>query len=549
MKLETRLTFLFGSLIAVFVGALSALHVGQQRSAAALQADIANDKTRQLARIVALTGSTLERFASDYTQWDEMCAFVTSHDPEWAKINLEQSLASWRFHGVWIYDAQHQEIYRHFLPPLVAAELAAFPTSELLERLCVPERLHFFAQSPQGLLEVRTAPIHPSDDNRLNDPPQGWFIVTRLWDAAEFAQLSALTESSVVLGPAPPGPQAAATVETVLPLPDWTGQPRQKLTLTHTSPLLANMLTYDSDEAVLFLVFGFAILGLAAWFVHRWIRQPLRLIRISLATDRPELVAPLQRAHDEFSHVAALIRTASEQRLALRREVEDRTFAEAELRRAIIERTTLGRDLHDGVIQSIYATGMTLQGISALLQSDPTEAQQRLGTCVEALNRTIAQLRGYIAGLEEGATPAATLAEALQKLLQEIRPARKIEYDVQLDPLLAAALPQDSIVQLVFIAREALSNALRHGQARHIAVRLDTADNEPAFTIEDDGIGFDTTQAANRGHGLDNMTRRAEEIGAALTLESIPGRGTRLRVELPWSSLETERPPSSPPPP
>ncbi len=548
MKLETRLTFLFGTLTAVFLATLGVLHWAQHRSAAVLHAEIAGDKARQLARIVALTGSTLERFAADYTQWDEMCTFAADRDPEWAKINLEQSLASWRFHGVWVFDAGRSEVYRNFRAPLVAADLAAFPDPALLARLCGPDPLHFFALSPQGLLEVRTAPIHPSDDSRLGEAPQGWFIVARVWDRAQFDQLGALTESTVALAPIPTDGQDGSTISIQIPLPGWDGRALEQLALQHTSPLLANMLSYDTDEALLFLVFGLALLGLASWFVQRWIRQPLRLISTSLATDRPEIVAPLQQSQDEFAHIADLIRSVSVQRLALRREVEDRTYAEQELRRAIVERTALGRDLHDGVIQSIYATGMTLQGVGPLLHSDPAEAQQRLATCVEALNRTIAQLRSYIAGLEADSTPAASLAEGLQKLLQEIRPARPVDYDVQLDPLLAAALPQDSIVQLLFIAREALSNALRHGLARRISVQLGTANDDPAFTIEDDGVGFDAVPTAQRGHGLDNMTRRAEEIGAALTIESLPGRGTRLRVELPWSGLETEHPVPPPPP-
>ncbi len=552
MKLETRLTILFGSLLAAFLGGLGALHWAQQRSAADLQEEIADDKYRQLSRIVTLAGSTLERFAADYTQWDEMCAFVASRDPAWAEINLEQSLASWRFQGVWILDSAQREIYRHLAPPFTADDLAEFPSPALIEHLCGRDPTHFFADSPRGLLEVRTAAIHPSDENRSGEPPQGWFVVARLWDAAQFAQLGALTESSVTLGPPQPADKARglqAVAETQFPLPDWEGKPLHQLTLRHESRLLANMIATDATETVLFLIFGIVYLGLTSWFVHRWVRRPLRLIGSSLESARAELVAPLQHADDEFSHVAMLIRTASEQRLALQREVEDRKYAEAELRRAMAERITLGRDLHDGVIQSIYATGMTLQGVGPLMHSHPQEAQHRIETCVDGLNRTIAQLRSHIAGLEAGSAPAASLEEGLQKLLHEIRPARPVEYDVQLDPLLAAALPQDSIVQLLFIAREAISNALRHGLARHIALRLGTANNEPAFTIEDDGVGFDPAAPPHLGHGLDNMTRRAEEIGASLAFESVPGRGTRLRVELPWSGLETDPQPLKDPAP
>ena len=541
MKLATRLALLFGALAAIFLGALGFLHAAQQRSAAKLRSEIAEDKARQLARLVALSGNTLERFAADYTQWDEMCAFVLSHDPAWATINLEQSVASWGFHGVWVFDAARREIYRHQRAPFTAADLAAIPSSPLFTRLCGTDRLHFFANSPRGLVEVRTAPIHPSDENRNNEPPRGWFMVARLWDEAQFAQLGTLTDSQVSLAPLP-GASDPAMVETNQTLADWSGQPLLRLTLRHTSPLLANMIAYDATEVALFLAFGLVFLGVATWFVHRWVHHPLRRIEASLQTGDPALAAPLQANRDEFGRIATLIRTAAAQRETLRREIADRTAAEQELRRTFAARAALGRDLHDGVIQSIYATGMTLQGAGQLISDEPREAQRRLSTCVETLNRTITQLRSYIAGLEAPATPPVALADGLQRLLHEMHAARPVEYDVQVDPLLAAALPQDTVVQLLFIAREAVSNALRHSRAAHIALRLDTAAGDPAFTVEDDGCGFDPAAAAGRGHGLDNMTRRAEEIGASLTLESVAGRGTRVRVELPWSGLETEHP-------
>ncbi len=548
MKLVTRLTILFAAMFAAFLGALGILQLVQRSSVREMRAEIAEDKARQLARAIAVTGATLERFVSDYTQWDEMCAFVASRDPDWAVINIDQSLASWNFQGAWVFDTEQREVYRHLQPPFAAEDLQAFPDAALVRRLCGTERLHFFAASPHGPIELRTAPIHPSDDQHLKEAPRGWFVVMRLWDQAQFAQLGQLTESTVGVAEESPAP-SGSVVESRQILADWSGQPVHSLVLHHRSPLLGNIISYDTDEVVIFLVVGLTFLGLTAGFLHRWVRRPLTLIESSLADESPERTAALRGEPDVFGRIATLILSAAEQRRALRHEAEVRTAAEQQLRRALAERTALGRDLHDGVIQSIYATGMTLQGVGPLLQADPREAQRRIDSCVEGLNRTIAQIRHHIAGLEEGATAAATLPEGLQKLLHEMRLARPVGFDLQLDPLLAAALTEDTIVQLLFIAREAVSNAIRHGLARHIAIHLGTAADELAFTVKDDGIGFDPTLPPRHGHGLDNMTRRAEEIGAALAIESVPGLGTRIRVELPWSGLKSEArdmPPPSP---
>ena len=547
MKLETRLTLLLGALLACALGALGVLRWGQHRSVQSLRAEIATDKSRQLTRALTLSGSTLERFASDYTQWDEMCAFVDNPSSDWAVINIEQSLASWRFHGAWVFDTNQHEIYRMLREPFTEGDLSDFPTPAMVRRICDRERLHFFAATPRGMIEIRTAPIHPSDDARLNDPPQGWFAVARLWQDTEFAQLSLLLDSTISSEPPGEPDRSASQIATTHPLPDWQGAPAFHLHVRHTSPLLGSMMSYDTDEVLLFVVVGMSFLLATGWFLHRWVRQPLRAIEASLADGRPELVGGLQSRRDEFARIAALIGTAADQRRALQGEIDQRAAAETKLRTALDARIALGRNLHDGAIQSIYATGMALQGVGPLLHSDPPEAQRRIETCINALNSTIAQLRSHIAGLEANAH--ASLAEGLQKLLHEMRPARAVTYDVQLDPLLAAALPQDTIVQLLFIAREAVSNALRHSGAARIALRLDILDSDPVFLVEDDGAGFDPASAPRRGHGLDNMTRRAEEIGAALVIDSIPGRGTRLRVELSWAGLDTEEESAPLPPP
>ncbi len=550
MKLEIRLAILFGCLLAIFLGVLALQHPSQRRSAFELQTEIAGDKARQLARALALTGSTLERFAADYTQWDEMGAYVQTADPTWAEINLDQSLVSWRFHGLWVFSPEKRLVSRHLRVPLCADDVAAFPRTEILAHITSAEHTHFFLRTPRGLLEIRGSAIHPSDERRNAEPPQGWLVVAHWWSPNLVAQLGELTDSTVTIvsaTPATPSAELGPKITANLPLPSWDGRPAAHLELEHTSPLLINMSAYDRGESYLLFGFGLVFLACAAICTHYWVRRPLHLIQRSLVSSRPELVAPLEGHRDEFGQVARLVRTVSEQRHALSREVEDRTFAESELRHAIAERAALGRDLHDGVIQSIYAIGMALQGIRPLLHAAPDEAQQRLEACVDGLNRTITQLRGYIAGLEADDNAPPSLAEGLQTLLREVRPARTVDYSVQLDPALAAALRPDEIVQLLYIAREAISNSVRHGLARHIALALARVDGETVFSITDDGIGFDPAASSGRGHGLDNMTRRAEEIGASLTIEAAIARGACLRVELPRATNETASPPTGTP--
>ena len=550
MKLKRRLIVLLGTLLAVFLAALLTLHVVQRRGITALRAEVARHLTLSLDRLLTLEGRPLERFTTDYTQWDEMCRFVAQPEPAWAEINIQQSLASWHFHAAWVFDADQREVYRAHQPPFTTGELSAFPSDEQRAALCRTTQSHFFFSTARGLLEIRTSPIHPSDEARSGEPPLGWLFAAQLWTASTLTNLGELTDSQATLtSPAEVSrPQVEATAITIRQsLPDWQGHPLHQLTLRHASRLLAQIIEYDTHEVWFYLVSGCVFIGLTAWFLQHWVRHPLHLIGESLRLGQPGVAAPLVRRRDEFAGIAALIQTAEERRLALHQEVEDRTYAVQELRRAIAERAKLGRDLHDGVIQSIYAAGLTLQGLGPLLHLDPAEATRRLAICVEGLNNVIANLRRHIAGLEDDPAPPPSLADGLQQLLQEMHLVRAIDYRADIDPLLDAVIPPEYATQLLLIAREALSNALRHSNASHIALRLGTDNSEAVFTIEDDGGGFTVGPATRRGHGLDNMTRRAEEIGAVLLIESVPDRGTRIRVELPWANLPSDFKDSSAP--
>jgi hypothetical protein len=136
---------------------------------------------------------------------------------------------------------------------------------------------------------------------------------------------------------------------------------------------------------------------------------------------------------------------------------------------------------------------MSLQGATTLLHTAPRQAHHILETCIEGLNRSIAQLRAHIAAPRERGTPARLpRRRPAVTLLRELRPARGgVNYDFRHDPLLAAALPQDSIAQLLFIAPKRSQLPAPQSGPPDRPLVLGTVGSEPTFTIEDDGCGFD----------------------------------------------------------
>ncbi len=205
--------------------------------------------------------------------------------------------------------------------------------------------------------------------------------------------------------------------------------------------------------------------------------------------------------------------------------------AQRELQRLSVmeDRERIARELHDGVIQSLFAVGMGLQG-AAMLSDDP-ELERRIGGAVEEVDRVIRDLRNYIFGLRPGILADRQLDQALRRLVEEFQERTGIVAVADVDPAAAAELSSQAgdVVQLV---REALSNVGRHSKAATCRVSLGRRDGGFVLEVDDDGTGFDPGEAADIGQGLGNLRRRAEALAGRLSIESSPGEGTTVRVTI-----------------
>jgi signal transduction histidine kinase len=205
--------------------------------------------------------------------------------------------------------------------------------------------------------------------------------------------------------------------------------------------------------------------------------------------------------------------------------------AQADLRRLGLmeERERIAKELHDGIIQSLFAVGMNLQG-TALLAGSP-ETAGRIESSVEELDKVIRDLRNYIFGLRPGILADRQLDQALRMLGQDLESRSKIAVKMDVDASVAAALSHRS-TDIVQLTREALSNVARHAEATSVTVRLSRRGSTALLAIEDNGVGFDES-GDSVGNGLRNMRERAAGLGATLDITSASGKGTRLRLQFP----------------
>jgi len=200
------------------------------------------------------------------------------------------------------------------------------------------------------------------------------------------------------------------------------------------------------------------------------------------------------------------------------------------------ERERISRDLHDGIIQNLYAVGLTLEDVADQLDTDDHEAAPRVGDAIDAIHLAIGDIRNFIVGLRPGVLAGIPLVAGLAGIIEDARTHTSIEIELDAPEELGEPPPQVTS-HLLAVAGEALSNVIRHTRAT--AARLVVEPQGPAreawqLIVEDNGIGFDPETIARHGHqGLANMRDRVAAMSGTLRFEGGPGGGTRIVIRVP----------------
>jgi signal transduction histidine kinase len=231
---------------------------------------------------------------------------------------------------------------------------------------------------------------------------------------------------------------------------------------------------------------------------------------------------------DEDERVLVVLATQAAIAVENARLADEAATAARELQRLEVleERERIGKELHDGVIQSLFAVGMNLQAIAAGLEDE--QLARRLEFAVGDVDHAIRDLRNYIFGLRPGILADRQLDQAVKELTSEFGTRSGVITVVDVDPAAAAALTSlaADVIQLV---REALSNVGRHAAATTCRVSIASADAGYVLEIDDDGTGFDV-DLATWGMGLRNLEDRVVSLGGTFEVRSVIGEGTTVRA-------------------
>jgi len=198
------------------------------------------------------------------------------------------------------------------------------------------------------------------------------------------------------------------------------------------------------------------------------------------------------------------------------------------------ERDRIGMDLHDGIIQALYAVGLNLDYAQLQAEEEPEHIRPRLSQAIEGLNTVIRDIRSYILDLKPTQASLEDMPRALERLVGEFTANTRTSADLQVDPELAETLQAGCRSAFFHIAQEALANVAKHSGASRAWVNLRRSGEDVMLQVIDNGRGFEAGQDPERlGHGLSNMRERAQRAGGQMELATHPGDGTTLTVRIP----------------
>ncbi len=297
-------------------------------------------------------------------------------------------------------------------------------------------------------------------------------------------------------------------------------------------PRIANYLKGAAVAFLIYAFFGGIIVPTSPIF-------PASVVNYALLARTVQIPAPVFRSVCGLAMAFFVVRSLD----VFQVEADRRIAAMEQAQLLATDRERIGRELHDGIVQDIYASGLILEDAQLLVAEDPGKAQQQIRRVMDALNRTIQDIRRYIFDLRM-AEQSRELETVLEDLVRDLRLDTLLDVNLEVADQRCCWLNSEQVAHVTQIAREALSNVVQHAQATEVTVSLGYLGDVTRLTVTDNGRGLAFPALSNDGHhgqGIVNMQERARLLGGDLRLENKPGQGLRLQLTIPCDGCKDSR--------
>lgn len=316
---------------------------------------------------------------------------------------------------------------------------------------------------------------------------------------------------------------------------------------------------FFTGYAIFFSAFYLVPVALAAWFVGNVFGNAVSMLSVAVwlvgdfaaGAHYPSLFVPIWNGAIALTVYFVVVKTlaslrSSQKKLeervrqrtaALTSEIQERTRLEKELLEiSEREQRQIGHDLHDSLGQHLTATAFASQVLNAELENKSLPQSAAAKNLVKLIEEAIVLTRTFARGLHPVEITGEGLMDGFQELARNTSGRFKVSCEFECPepvPLHDAV----SSTHLYRIAQEAITNAVKHGKARHISIGLEKINGTIILTVTDDGVGLSKNARNGQGLGLRIMAYRANMIGATFNIERLPESGTRVTCKLPSSSI------------
>lgn len=581
MKVQTKIILLLAAVVATFLAGLWSFRIYEQRKFREIAEDRFSERNRSFEQFLDYHGQSLKTLVLDFTTWDQMVDAITRGDAAWFTENVSgAALDGFHANAAWVYRSDGARL--HQFNNLSADGLGDVPVPRTaFAQLFAKEQLcHFFASTPQGIVEVRGGTVHPSKDFDRKSPAQGYFFAARLWNKPVLQEMSMFTGNEISLVSPPRrvdenlNDEQNGLIAFSRTLHTWDHKPLAQLLVRNESGVVRE-LNRSSDRLLLSLIlFALVLLLLLAVSLMRWVRRPLRRTMESLRRNDLKPIAAMCSDNSEFGELARTIQKFFEQQDNLIREMEERRAAEEALRKSEEDlrhsqkMEAVGR-LAGGVAHDFNNLLTAIIGYADLINArapeDPVVRQHadlihKAGEQAASLTKQLlAFSRKQL--LQPRVIDLNHLVVDMEKLLRRVIGER---FDLQVRPEaeIGRVMADPSQIEQVILnlgvnARDAMPTGgkliirtanvyLDERQARRISASL-AAGDYVELSVTDTGSGmneetkthifepFFTTKGPGKGTGLGLATVYGivRQSGGGISVESELNKGSIFRIHLP----------------
>ena len=477
MNVSTKILILLGGIVVSTLLILSVGYFSWRAQADTFFSRFQHEKETLFKRVDDLYASELETMVLDYSWWDEMVALIESHDEAWGIDNLDPVMEEpFNVDAVWVYDVDGEVVYSLDQTTGERNVGLEFEAEELRQTLARKPYARFSIHRREGFFEVHTAPVHLGDEDREVATIYGYFLAARLWNDAYLKILSELTDCSLSVSSTDIGAsvrfiespdllQGSAGFQRKYPGID--GKPIMTLVAEYRSPLLGEVFEFVIWQAIVLCGIIVFLNLLAGGLLYIWVVLPLRRLSACLKNQDTSAIDAEATLQSEIGQICRLIQSFFGQQRELREEIQLRhktedslRQSENNLREAMRKMETMARDLHDGIIQSIYAVGLKLENGVETLGRNEKQGRSLVQEAKQQLNHVLRDIRNFLQGLEPEDLRGQDLGLALKNLIGNYEKTHRSRFLLKIDQNAVQNLSRMESLNLFYIAQELLSNCV-----------------------------------------------------------------------------------------